>query len=115
MLAVVSSLAACARTASVGDVAADCTCGEVWRAAWQTDRLAWDAERSRLESEIAALRKQLKVEGHVHDSTQSPTLQVGNRHVVSLRRSNSRRGRFCKWIRSARLASCSPSRLLQAP
>ena len=82
-LVIVSSMAACARTASAGDVAADCTCGEVWRAAWQTDRLAWDAERSRFESELAALRKQLKVEGHGQDSTQSPTLQLGSRHVAS--------------------------------
>jgi transposase-like protein len=83
ILAIVSSMAACARTASVSDVAADCTCGEVWRAAWQTDRLAWDVERSRLESELAALRKQLQVEGRGHDSAQSPTLQLGSRHVAS--------------------------------
>ena len=79
ILAIVSSMAACARIAS------DCTCGEVWRAAWQTDRLSWDAERSRLESELAALRKQLNVEGLGLDSTHSTTLQLGSRQVASLK------------------------------
>ena len=57
MAILVVSLPACA---------ANCVCGEVWRAALDQERMAWGVERARLvharsaaESELAELRKQL--------------------------------------------------------
>ena len=56
VLVLIISSPACGRTASLGIIAADCACGEVWRAALSRERLTWEVERARLESELAALR-----------------------------------------------------------
>ena len=50
------SMTACTTASTLPNIlATDCACGEVWRTALLRERLAWDVERTRLESELAAL------------------------------------------------------------
>jgi hypothetical protein len=58
------SLIISAARAPLGTLAADCACGgEGWRGSLHRERLAWHAERARLESELAMLREKLLSEG----------------------------------------------------
>ncbi len=47
------------------------------------ERLAWDAERSQLVSELGALRKKLNPEGHDGLRAQTPSGHLGERHVAA--------------------------------
>ena len=76
---------ACTTSASTlpNFLALDCACGEVWRTALLRERSAWDVERARLESELAALKLN-PWEGFGHDGVQAASLapKHANRHVV---------------------------------
>jgi hypothetical protein len=65
--------------APLGTLAADCACGEGWRESLHRERLAWHAERARLEYELATLREKLWSDGSRHQGIQE---SPNPRHVA---------------------------------